>query len=244
MPSRDHGYERASRAAASGPNPAGDVLAQPTRARLFSALVKLGRLASTTELSDALGLHRSGVRVHLERLRSAGLVSRERLPQKVGRPRYGWQIAPDALPGGEPPDAYRTLARWLARSIPPGQARLREVERAGRELGWEVLPTTHGRSAPVQSMGRALTALGFAPQSKSESNGRVVFTLGNCPYRGAVHENQAVVCGLHRGLTEGLLDALEPSAKLAGFVPKDPDRAGCLIDVEGLAGHAAREGHQ
>jgi predicted ArsR family transcriptional regulator len=161
-------------------------------------------------------------------------VSRERLPQKRGRPRYGWQIAPDARPGGEPPDAYRTLALWLARCIPPRQGRLREVEQAGRELGRELSPAPD-RSAPVQAMGRALTALGFAPQSKLKRSGGVVFTLGNCPYRGAVHENQAVVCALHRGLTEGLLDALEPSASLADFVPKNPDRAGCLIEVMGLA---------
>lgn len=211
------------------------MLEQPTRARLFAQLARLGRAASTKELSDAVGLHRSGVRVHLERLRAAGLVSRERLPQELGRPRYGWQIAADALPSGEPPDAYRTLALWLARCIPSRQARLREVERAGRELGREVLPQ-RGPCQPVQAMGRALTGLGFAPQSELKRNGRVVFTLGNCPYRGAVHENQAVVCGLHRGLTEGLLDVLEPSAKLADFVPKDPDRAGCVIDVEGLAG--------
>jgi predicted ArsR family transcriptional regulator len=234
MPSRDRGYERASQVALYVPGRSGDVLAQPTRARLFSRLARVGRAVSTKELSDALGLHRSGVRVHLERLHAARLVSRERLPQKLGRPRYGWQIAPDALPGGEPPDAYRTLARWLARSISSHPARLREVERTGRELGQEVLPP-RDRSAPVQSMGRALTALGFAPQSKLKRNGRAVFTLGNCPYRGAVHENQAVVCGLHRGVTQGLLDALEPSAKLADFVPKDPDRAGCLIEVEGLA---------
>ncbi|MGN6166899.1 MAG: helix-turn-helix transcriptional regulator [Solirubrobacteraceae bacterium] len=218
-------------------------MAQPTRARLFATLARLGRVASTSELSAAMGLHRSGIRVHLERLRTAGLVSRERLREEVGRPPYGWQIASDAPARGEPPDPYRTLARWLARSIPPGQARLQEVERAGRGLGREALPA-HGRSAPVQTMGRALTALGFAPQSELKRNGRVVCTLGNCPYRGAVHENQAVVCGLHRGLTEGLLDALEPSAKLADFVAKDPDRAGCLIEVDGLSPPMVRVGSE
>jgi hypothetical protein len=37
-----------------------------------------------------------------------------------------------------------------------------------------------------------------------------------------------VVCTLHRGMTRGLLGALDPTAELAGFVPRDPDRAGCL----------------
>jgi predicted ArsR family transcriptional regulator len=82
-------------------------------------------------------------------------------------------------------------------------------------------------------MGRALTALGFAPQ-REPAQRRVVFRLGNCPYRDAVRENQPVVCALHRGLTRGLLDQLAPGARLASFVPKDPDRAGCLIEVEGF----------
>jgi predicted ArsR family transcriptional regulator len=62
----------------------------------------------------------------------------------------------------------------------------------------------------------------------------VVFRLGNCPYREAAAENQAVVCALHRGLTRGLLDGLAPSARIAGFVPEDPDRAGCLIAIDGF----------
>src|SRR5947199_318515 len=55
--------------------------------------------------------------------------------------------------------------------------------------------------------------------------------LGNCPYRDSVKENQAVVCGLHRGITAGILTELDPGAKLTGFEPRDPERAGCLIEV-------------
>ena len=212
---------------------AGDVLAQPTRARLFARLAGLGRPAGTDELAAELELHPSGVRVHLERLRRAGLLSRERTPQARGRPRDSWQLAPDALPGGEPPDAYRTLARWLAHTIPSRPARIREVERSGRELGRELLPAG-SRSAPEETMGRTLTALGFAPQRERAPAGRLLFRLGSCPYREAVRENQEVVCALHRGLTQGLLDELAPSARLTAFVPQDPERAGCLIEVDGL----------
>jgi predicted ArsR family transcriptional regulator len=84
-------------------------------------------------------------------------------------------------------------------------------------------------------MGRTLTALGFAPQRERGELSTVVFRLGNCPYRETVRENQQVVCTLHRGLTRGLLDKLEPTARLTGFMPEDPDRAGCVIEVEGLA---------
>jgi len=219
--------------ASGGSDRPDDVLAQPSRARLFAHLAALGRPAGTNELAAELGLHPSGVRVHLERLRAAGLIARERVPQTLGRPRDGWSIAPDARPSGEPRDAYTLLAGWLARSIPARPGRLREVERAGRELGRELQPA-RGRGAAEESMGRALTALGFAPQRRSATSGRVVFRVGNCPYREAVRANQPVVCALHRGLTLGLLDELNPAARLTDFVPKDPDRAGCLIEVEGF----------
>ncbi|MGH2896616.1 MAG: helix-turn-helix transcriptional regulator [Solirubrobacteraceae bacterium] len=210
-----------------------DVLGQPTRARLFACLVRLGRPAGTNELAAELGLHPSGVRVQLERLRAAGIVARERAPQPRGRPRAAWSIAPDALPGSDPPEAYRHLARWLARSITPRPGRLRETEQAGRELGQGLIPG--GTSRDEETMGRALTALGFAPQRERTPPGRVVFRLGNCPFRDAVRENQPVVCALHRGLTRGLLDQLDPGARLTRFVPEDPDRAGCLVEIAGLA---------
>ena len=41
-----------------------DVLAQPTRARLFALLGELKRPAGTVELADRLGLHPNGVRIH------------------------------------------------------------------------------------------------------------------------------------------------------------------------------------
>jgi predicted ArsR family transcriptional regulator len=96
-----------------------DVLTQPTRARLFALLDELKRPARTKELADRVGLHPNGVRVHLERLRSAGLITRTRVRQAVGRPRDEWSIAPEARPGGNPPSGYAQLVRWLARAIPP-----------------------------------------------------------------------------------------------------------------------------
>src|ERR1700681_975729 len=63
-----------------------DVLAQPTRAGLFSLLGELKRPAGTAELAERLALHPNGVRVHLERMENAGLIQRSRAPQTRGRP--------------------------------------------------------------------------------------------------------------------------------------------------------------
>ena len=217
---------------------ADDALAQPTRARLFTMLRDLGRPASTDELAERLALHPNGVRVHLARLRDAGLVVRERRPQAPGRPRDMWLIAPDARPTGEPPTGYADLGRWLARVISPSQRTLRAVEEEGRQIGRDLAPRTAGEAVPAEtSMHAQLVALGFQPRRELESGGALSYRLCNCPYREAVHENQAVVCTLHRGITRGLLEAIAPETELAGFVPRDPDTAGCLIELRGgLAG--------
>jgi predicted ArsR family transcriptional regulator len=80
-------------------------------------------------------------------------------------------------------------------------------------------------------MTAALSALGFQPEAGERDDGGMTFCLGNCPYREAARQNKEVVCTLHRGITRGLLDVIEPGATLDDFVPRDPDEAGCLIDL-------------
>jgi predicted ArsR family transcriptional regulator len=209
-----------------------DVLAQPTRARLFALLGELGRPAGTVELADRLGLHPNGVRIHLERMERTGLVARARDRQARGRPRDTWTLAADARPGGRPPSAYADLGRWLARAIGPGKNRLRGMESAGRRIGRELAP--QDASAPAeQRMHDALVALGFQPKRETAAAGTLSYRLCNCPYREAARESPQVICTLHRGITRGLLDAIDPHTTLTGFVAKDPYKAGCVIELAG-----------
>jgi len=204
-----------------------DALAQTTRARLFGVLAELKRPVETGELAERLDLHPNGVRFHLERLEAAGLVSRGRRPQTRGRPRDAWSIAPEATPGGQPPRSYADLGRWLVRMIVARPDHLSDVETSARQIGRELaLGAPHGGQDALLS---TMSALGFQPRREPAAGGWVTYRMGNCPYRDAVHENQQVVCTLHRGLTHGLLDILDPPAQLIGFEPHDPDTAGCLV---------------
>jgi len=215
--------------AAAGPD---DALSQPTRARLFALLAGTGRPATTAELADRLGLHPNGVRTHLDRLERAGLIARDRAQQPRGRPPDAWTIAPDARPGGRAPTAYQDLGRWLARALKARPAGLRGVESTGRQIGQELAPEraiTHPDA--VQS---ALTGLGFQPIVILRDDNRLTLRLRNCPYRAVVRENQPAICALHKGITRGLLDVLQPHAKLQNFVPHDPDKAGCEIELRAL----------
>lgn len=115
---------------------------------------------------------------------------------------------------------------------------LRSIEGTGRQIGREVAPSRPGTGP--DAVETSLAALGFQPVVQVRERDRLTFCLGNCPYRDAVSENQQAVCALHKGITRGLLDVLDPHARLAGFVPRDAEKAGCLIELRGVsAGSAA-----
>jgi predicted ArsR family transcriptional regulator len=209
-----------------------DALSQPTRARLFALLAGLKRPAATAELAERMELHPNGVRTHLERLAQQGLVEHARVRTPRGRPPEAWTIAREAQPGGKAPHAYQDLGRWLARALRAGGGR-RGIEATGREIGREIAPA--GSRRDPEALETTLTALGFQPAIKHRGGDRATVCLGNCPYRDAVRENQPAICALHRGITRGLLDVLEPHAKLSAFVPHHPDEAGCVIELRGLA---------
>ena len=198
---------------------------------MFELLAELKRPAGTAELAERLQLHPNGVRLHLERLERAGLVERTRVRAQRGRPPDAWTIARAARPGGQKPRAYRDLGRWLARALGARPGALRGIEHTGRQIGRELAPSPDAEPGSFET---TLTALGFQPRVEEHEPDRVTFCLCNCPYSDAVKENQPAVCALHEGITRGLLDVIEPRAKLVGFVPHGPDEAGCLIEVRGL----------
>ena len=215
-----------------------DALALPTRRRLFAALSDLRRPAGTEELAERVELHPNGVRLQLERLRDAGLVTRERVPQGPGRPRDMWAVASDARPWGEAPRGYTDLGRWLAGLISSRRTSRRSVQASGREIGRDLAPVG-ATSPPEETFHATLASLGFQPRRDVDASGRLTYRLCNCPYREAARENQDVVCTLHWGITLGLLDELAPGTKLTGFEPRDPDTAGCLIELhDGMADDA------
>lgn len=206
-----------------------DVLAQPTRARLFALLGELKRPAGTVELAERLELHPNGVRIHLERMEQAGLVERARVRDRRGRPPDAWTISAEARPGGTEPRGYHDLGRWLARALKARPGGLRSIEQTGRQIGRELVLESTTADGAFEA---TLTALGFQPIAQAHEDG-VTYCLRNCPYRDAVRENQPAICGLHKGITRGLLDMLAPESKLSNFVPHDPDQAGCLIELRG-----------
>jgi predicted ArsR family transcriptional regulator len=141
-----------------------------------------------------------------------------------------WVVTPGRGPADRPPEHSGQLGRWLARALGTDATSLADVERTGTEIGRE-LAAASGALGLRTAMGEMLRRMGFHPRDEALPGDGVRFVLERCPYRHAVQENQPVVCTLHRGITRGLLEQLDPHATLTDFVAKDPFAAGCLIDI-------------
>jgi predicted ArsR family transcriptional regulator len=216
------------------------VLDQPTRARIFQHLCDRKRPTTVEELAGEFELHPNAVRAHLKRLAAEGLLARNRVPRGPGRPPDLWSVAPDARPGERKPTGYGDLAEWLSELVGRSEKTVHAAAAVGKRIGAEIAP--EGVEAGVEAGESALAALGFQPEHRTGFDGTVTYRYGNCPYRRAAGANGPVVCGLCGGLVEGLLEGIAPEAELVGFVPKDPNRAGCTVEIKGLAESAGRNG--
>src|SRR5436190_5018056 len=212
---------------------ASTALAQPTRAQIFELLVERRRGVRIEELAELLRLHPSALRQHLDRLLYSGLVERTAVSAGRGRPHFEWSVAPGAEPGDAPPTGYGDLSAWLTELTGSGAPAVRRAEKAGRRIGRDIAPRA-AEAPAAETLQSTLAALGFGPELDARRHGGVSYRLGNCPYRKAVEQNPEVVCALHRGLTEGLLEVIAPGARLTEFRPKEPCDAGCLLEIDGL----------
>ncbi|MDQ5894123.1 MAG: hypothetical protein QG596_384 [Actinomycetota bacterium] len=217
-----------------------DVLVQPTRARLFAILVDLKRPADTDELAKLLEMHPNGIRNHLERMCEAGLVTRESRRHGRGRPRDVWAIDPEAAPGGDPPTAYSELSGWLVEAVERGVANPEEIEELGRSIGLGLANRQDNELDPEPRFWNALAAMGFQPTRSRNHDKTATYCLNNCPYRETARTRQTLICGLHRGITAGLIEAIDPESVMTGFLVRDPDRAGCEITVRGPLAESAQ----
>src|SRR5256885_16298276 len=87
-------------------------LGDETRFSMYQELAGSTSALSATELADRLGLHANTVRLHLERLREAGLVDVEPVRRgTVGRPQHVYSLAAGAPGLGCDPPRH---------TLPPG----------------------------------------------------------------------------------------------------------------------------
>ncbi|MFE2288195.1 ArsR family transcriptional regulator [Streptomyces sp. NPDC059443] len=190
----------------------GDVhraLAVPSRRRLVALLREAGGALGAAELAAAAGLSVATVRHHLTALTEAGLVRASARPGRPGpgRPSLGWTAVP--VPSAESGDApYRELAGALATALAGDAGRARA---AGRDWGRALAVPG---AEPGERVAALAARLGFDPEPRAD--GRVL--LHGCPYRVMARARPEVICSVHQGVLDGLLEGTGTEAVLHPFL--------------------------
>ena len=205
-------------------------LGDETRYALYSELAGSTAPRSAGELADALELHPNTVRLHLERLKDAGLVEVDVIHRgTVGRPQHRYSLAPGAPGLGFDPPAHVLLAGLLAALAETVGADPVAARSTGRTWGRQAAErtTTRTRSAlgggaggaarrspqPARScltvLAQELDRLGFEPAADPESgsDGGTRIEFLHCPFRELAEAYPELVCNLHRGICEGVAEA-------------------------------------
>jgi predicted ArsR family transcriptional regulator len=212
------------------------VLADPSRYSIFQEVARAESPMTTVEIAARLNLRPNTVRLHLEKMRDAGMVVVSTDHQgSVGRPQHRWAAVPQAPSLGLEPAGFRLLAHMLgelAAGEPPDAA---VVAGVGRRRGQErTVGTSHRQGIPqaacLEVVIDELADLGFDPALESGTTaGAVAISFTHCPFREVAALYPDLVCQLHRGITEGIL---------AGAVAANPgvsarvDSFGSLVDVD------------
>ncbi|HEX7521036.1 MAG TPA: helix-turn-helix domain-containing protein [Acidimicrobiia bacterium] len=192
-------------------------LGDETRYAMYRELAGSTAALSAQDLADRLGLHANTVRLHVERLREAGLVDVEAVHRgTVGRPQHLYFLAAGAPGLGFDPPAHALLAGLLAAMAERIGAQADDAADTGYAWGAEAGRRTRSRSC-LRALENELTKLGFEPATEPSQPGpeptaaagagggaRIEFL--HCPFRELAEAYPELVCHLHRGLCEGVVD--------------------------------------
>jgi len=128
----------------------------------------------------------------------------------VGRPQHLYFLAAGAPGLGFDPPAHALLAGLLAALAEHVGAEAADAIRIGNDWGGEAGLRTRSQSC-VRALESELSRLGFEPALESQSANapdvaRIEFL--HCPFRELAEAYPELVCNLHRGLCEGVVDAV------------------------------------
>ncbi|MDV3223060.1 helix-turn-helix transcriptional regulator [Intrasporangium sp.] len=232
---------------AGGPA-ATDLLESPVRRTIVDALANLptgvdpatGAVVPhpglrAQDLAERLGLHVTTVRFHLDQLVTAGLLrSHFERRKEAGRPRKLYAIEQGSLTTVTSDQSYRMLSELLVETLSSGADEpAGSPEDAGVRWGRRHVLNGHAGlvgQPPARSPGQWLGKIGqmvdllrewgYSPEVSTTNAGRTVrVALHDCPFLPLAKDNTAVVCGIHRGLMRGVMEALGEESTEVGLTP-------------------------
>ncbi len=202
-------------------------LGDPTRHAIFRAVADTPDPVDVATLTARFELNHNAVRQHLAKLCAAGLVIEEVGPSTGrGRPRLQYRPALVTSGGWGIPSPYEHLSVLLVDALRSGRSP-REV---GAEAGRQLADTVPGSTDPVDRLETVAAQRGFEPR-RVERRSSVDLVLERCPFQVTATIAPDVICQLHLGLAEGIVEATGGSVKVTELVARDPRKAGCRLKL-------------
>lgn len=218
-----------------------------SRARVLDLLHAAGKPLGVQEIAERSGLHPNTARFHLDALVSAGLATREPQPRETpGRPSMVYRVTEADGPTGQ--RRYRLLAEMLTSMITgvmpePGEAAAEAGREWGRYLTEQPPPFQRVDAAEaIRRLTGALEEIGFAPEAVPAEGG-FSFRLHQCPFREIAERHQDVVCSLHLGIMQGVLEQLRAPLTADELHPF-AEPSVCIADLSTESGQAAESGRR
>lgn len=185
-------------------------LAGATRLRLLDHLRRAPEPATVRELAAQMSLHENSVREQLDRLVAVGLVTRRAsVPSGRGRPAVQYSSNIPIVDGREG-GAFHKLALALADQLARGPDAVGAAAAAGIRWGRAVaeeMPKARDRRAAMRLVMTLLDEAGFAPEAPGTATDPI--RLHRCPFGELAIERAGVICQLHLGMLEGVLEVIE-----------------------------------
>lgn len=187
-------------------------LGDNTRYAIYLELARSPVPLATADVAETLGLHVNTVRPHLERMREVGLLDVQSDNRgAVGRPQHRYSLAAGAPSLGLEPPTFPVLARMLLSAAARAGASSEDAVDAGREQGAVDAAASESRRPCLEALIDELDRLGFDPtiavEDELDGTAPVTIAFAHCPFRELAEANPDLVCGLHRGLVEGFVQA-------------------------------------
>src|SRR5688500_2687758 len=180
------------------------VLHEPLRRRLYDYVVAQDHPVSRNEAAEAVGVQRTLVAFHLDKLAEVGLLDTVlrrvsgRSGPGAGRPAKLYSRAAGDRQVSVPARDYRTAAELLA-DVAEGARLDVELQHAARRHGRDL----RGDQRPLDFEGavEVVRRRGHEPYLDGD-----VVRMRNCPFHALTETHTALVCGMNLALLEGLLE--------------------------------------
>ena len=185
-------------------------LGDNTRYAIYLELARSPKPLATADVASALDLHPNTVRPHLERMRDVGLLQVQTDARGgVGRPQHLYSLATDAPSLGLEPASFPTLARMLLRLAAATGADAGDAVDVGRDQG-RVDGERLARRGCLGAVASQLATMGFDPavevgEDPSDEATIASIAFAHCPFRDLAEQRPDLLCSLHRGLIEGVV---------------------------------------